>query len=264
MSGVKGWMSGVTAKRAGLARRANAGDREARDALVIELLPLARRLARRYARSNESLDDLEQVAAMGVVKAVDRFDPDRGATLTRYATTYIEGELRHHLRDNLGVPHVPRTMRSTAGRAGRAANRLAAELGREPRVEELAARVEMKHVEIREALEVAAALRPPRSLDEAAGGEPNSPAEGLGDTDWRLEQVEDRQLLARILGALPRSDRSLMFLRVVADVPPQDVAKRMGVSSRHAARLLGRALARAREAAGRNDPEGDRQQNGHT
>jgi RNA polymerase sigma-B factor len=252
-------MSGINSRGAELARRARAGDRGARDGLVIELLPLARRLARRYARGNESLDDLEQVAAVGLVKAVDRFDPDRGATLTRYATTYIEGELRHHLRDNLGVPHVPRTMRSTAGRAGRAANRLAAELGREPRVEELAARIEMKHADTREALEVAAALRRPRSLDEAAGTELNTPAEDLGDVDWRLEQVEDRQLLARVLGALPRSDRSLMFLRVVADMPPRDVAQRMGVSRRHAARLLGRALARAREAAGRNGQEADRE-----
>jgi RNA polymerase sigma-B factor len=216
---------------------------------------LARRLARRYSHGTESLGDLEPVAALGLVKAVDRFEPDRGATLIRYATTYIEGELRHHLRDNLGVPHVTRTMRSAAGRAGQVANRLAAELGRQPRVDELAARIEMKQAEAREALDVAAALRPPRSLDEAAGGGLAAAGEGLGDTDARLEQVEDRQLLARVLAPLPSNERSLMFLRVVADLPPGDVAQRMGVSRRHAARLLGRALARAREVARRSHPQ---------
>ena len=245
-------MSGVNARGAERARGACAGDPGARDALVIELLPLARRLARRYARGEERLDDLEQVAAMGLIKAVDRFDPERGATLRHFATTYIEGELRHHLRDNLGVPHVPRTLRSVAGRTGRAANRLAAELGRQPRVDELAARTEMRHAEIRQALEVAAALRPPRSLDEGPG-EHAMLNDALGETDERLEQVEDRQLLARVLAALPRTERSLMFLRVVADLPPGDVARRIGVSRRHAARLLGRALAHAREVAKRSD-----------
>jgi RNA polymerase sigma-B factor len=242
-------MSGINTRGVELTRRARAGDRAARDTLVVELLPLARRLARRYAHGPESIDDLQQVASLGVIKAVDRYDPDRGTPLSRFATRYIEGELKHHLRDNLGVPHVPRAKRSTAGQASRVATRLTGELGRPPRPEEIGARMNMGPAEIRDALAVAAALRRPRSLEEARAGGLEVLADSIGDVDAGLDLVADRQLLARVLAALPRSDRVLVFLRIVAELPPGVVAERLGCSSRHAARLLGRALRRAHDVA---------------
>jgi RNA polymerase sigma-B factor len=223
----------------------------AREALVIELLPLARRLARRYAKGAESFDDLEQVASVGAIKAVDRFDPERGTSLTRFATKYIEGELRHHLRDNLGVPHVPRTKRSTATRATRVAGRLTGQLGRSPRADEIGARMNLPPAEVRDALEAAAALRRPRSLDEDFSDEPKAIVDSLGDTDARLELIEDRHALVGVLAALPRSERAVVLLRLVAELPPGDVAERMGCSPRHATRLLARALERAHDVARR-------------
>jgi RNA polymerase sigma-B factor len=237
--------------RGGLVQRARGGDRAAREALVIELLPLARRLARRYAQGAESYDDLEQVASVGLIKAVDRFDPTRGTSLSRFATKYIEGELRHHLRDNLGGPHVPRTKRSTATRATRAAGHLAGQLGRSPREDEIGARLNIPPNEVRDALEAAAALRRPRSLDEGLPDEANGAAHSLGDTDARLERVEDRHALIDVLASLPRSERAVVFLRLVAELPPGDVAARMGCSQRHATRLLARALERAHDVARR-------------
>ncbi len=229
--------------------RARAGDRAARDALVIELLPLARRVARRYAGGPEATDDLEQVASVGLIKAVDRFDPDRGTSLVTFALTYVEGEVRHHLRDNLGVPHVTRTMRVDAAQTARVANRLAGQLGRTPHADEIASTMGLEPGEVREALAVAAAIRPPRSLDAGARPDLASPVEALGDTDDRLELVEDLELLEGVFAALPPSERYSLFLRVAAELPPGEVAERLGVSSRHGSRLVARALVRARTIA---------------
>ena len=232
-----------------LISRVRAGDHAARDALVIELLPLARRVARRYAGGPEAIDDLEQVASIGLIKAIDRFDPKRGTSLARFAHTYVEGEVRHHLRDNLGVPHVTRTMRVDAAQTARMANRLAGQLGRAPNADEIALTMGVEPSQVREALAVAAALRPPRSLDAGARPELGTPVEALGDTDERLERVEDLELLEGVFAALPESERYSLFLRVAADLPPDAVAKELGVSSRHGSRLVARALTRARTIA---------------
>jgi RNA polymerase sigma-B factor len=232
-----------------LISRIREGDRAARDALVIELLPLARRVARRYAGGPEAIDDLEQVASVGLIKAIDRFDPERGKSLFRFALTYVEGEVRHHLRDNLGVPHVTRTMRADASRTARVASRLAGKLGRPPQVNEIAAAMGLEPREIREALAVTTALRPPRSLDAGAHPDLETPVDALGDTDERLELVEDLHRLESVFAALSPDDRYSLFLRVAADLPPAEVARQLGVSSRHGSRLVARALERARTIA---------------
>jgi RNA polymerase sigma-B factor len=238
------------AKRIGsLAPRMGGADDGARDDLILSLAPLARRIARRFGRGAESVDDLEQVALIGLIKAVDRFDPERGTTLPRFAAHFIEGEVRHHLRDNLTSPTVPRTRRSEASQMLRARSRLAAGLGRSPTLSELAAELHRSPGEIDAALMARTALARPRPLQAVADTGDAEAGQSLGEEDRRLDLVAERDALAQVLASLGRRERLAVFLRVAAGLSHRDIARRLGISPRHASRLYERGIERAERAA---------------
>jgi RNA polymerase sigma-B factor len=236
-------------RKRGLAQRSGGADAGAREAVILSLAPLARRIARRFGRGGESLDDLEQVALIGLIKAVDRFDPERGTTLPRFAAYFIEGEVRHHLRDNLASPTVPRTERSEASRMLRARSKLAANLGRSPTHAELAVELRRSPGEIDAALLVRTALARPRPLQAVAETGDADAQESLGEEDRQLDLVAERDALAQVLGSLGRRERLAVFLRVGAGLSHRDIARRLGISPRHASRLYERGIARAERAA---------------
>jgi RNA polymerase sigma-B factor len=226
----------------------SAGD-GTREAAILSLIPLARRIARRFGRGAESVDDLEQVALIGLIKAVDRFDPERGTTLPRFAAYFIEGEVRHHLRDNLASPTVPRTERSEASEMLRARSKLGADLGRSPTHAELAAELDRSPGEIDAALMVRTALARPRQLPAVAEADDSDARQALGEEDRRLDLVAERDALAQVFGSLGRRERLAVFLRVVAELSHRDIARRLGISPRHASRLYERGIERAARAA---------------
>jgi RNA polymerase sigma-B factor len=219
-----------------------------REGWVLELLPLARRLARRYAGGPEQLDDLEQVAFVGVVKAVSRFDPKRGTPLTQFAVPFIHGELKHHLRDNLGLPRVPRAAQSKAIKVAQTARALELGPDRMAATEEIADRTGLTRDEVLASLELAAAQRT-RSLNATPGTESAAPPDALAQDDEGLDLVEYRHSLARILRSLEGRERSLLFLRLGAGRSHKEAAESMGMSPGQAARLFRQALAKARAIA---------------
>jgi RNA polymerase sigma-B factor len=209
---------------------------------------LARRLARRYGGGTEQLDDLEQVAMVGLVKAAARFDPRRGISLARFAAPFIEGELKHHLRDNLGGPRVPRATQSKMITVAKAATALEPALGRRASASEIAARTGLSPEEVCTCLELLDVQRTgslyARARDEAA-----SPIERLGEEDLRLEQIEHRHSLTWVLRRLDSRERSLLFLRLVAGRSHREAADALGLSQPQASRLFRHALEKARSIA---------------
>jgi RNA polymerase sigma-B factor len=219
-----------------------------RDDRVLELLPLTRAVARRYAGGPEQLDDLEQVAIVGAVKAASRFDPARGTTLAQFAVPFIHGELRHHLRDNLGLPRGPRATQANAAKVARASSVIAGRLGRPARPDEIATEVGLAESEVLETMELSDAQRT-MSLNGGPGVGSGSPLDGLGEDDERLTAVERRHWLSRVLGALDGRERSLLFLRLGAGRTGGEAARDLGISPAQESRLFRRALDKARTVA---------------
>jgi RNA polymerase sigma-B factor len=235
--------------RTGGKRNGSAGDvGAAREALILALVPLARRLARRYAGGAEQLDDLEQVGVIGLIKAASRFDEQRGVSFALFATPFIEGELKHHLRDNVGGPRVPRAMQSRVITVAKTATALEPGLGHRAGAKEIAARTGLTTDEVSTCLEVLDAQRT-GSLDVKARDDSVSPAERLGEEDPGLEQVEHRHLLIRVLRRLDTRERSLLFLRLVAGRSHREAADVLGISQPQASRLFRQALEKARTIA---------------
>jgi RNA polymerase sigma-B factor len=218
-----------------------------RDSLVEHCLPFAARMARRYRGRGEPLDDLEQVARLGLVKAVDRYDPDRGS-FTAYAVITISGEIKRHFRDRTWGVHVPRRMQDLSLEAGRAARVLTAELSRSPTVAELAGRLNVTESEILEA-RASAAGHTPASLNAPAGGHsPVEMGENLGAADVDLESVDDRLTVDRLLLRLPVRERQMLAMRFYGNRTQAEIAAELGISQMHVSRLLSRALSWLREA----------------
>ncbi|MEA2404540.1 MAG: polymerase sigma-B factor [Thermoleophilaceae bacterium] len=234
-----------------LTRYHHHGDLSARDELVERFLPLARQLARRYQRGNEPLDDLVQVACIGLVKAVDRFDPDRGTAFSSYAVPTILGELKRYFRDAGWAVHVPRGMQERVMNVNQAVTRLSRDLGRAPTPHEIAEVVGENVEQVLEALEAAIAydavsLDTPRSSDEGAG---DTYADTVGAVDERFELVEYTTAIAPTVRALPERDRLVLKLRFEDDLTQLEIAERIGVSQMHVSRLIRRALTRLRTVA---------------
>jgi RNA polymerase sigma-B factor len=227
------------------------GDQMAREQLVQRLLPLARRMARRYRRSDEPLDDLVQVATLGLIKAIDRFDPARETAFSSYAVPTMLGELKRYFRDNGWAVHVPRGMQERVMQVDNAVKDLSRRLGRSPSVAEIGEMLDLSPEAVLEAMEAACAydavsLESYRFGDEGDG---ETYAESIGVEDERFELVEYGATIAPTLQALPPRDRIVLHLRFVEDLTQAEIAERVGVSQMHVSRLIRRALERLRTVA---------------
>ena len=224
------------------------GDRgRLRDDLVRQCLPFAGRIARRYRGRGESFEDIEQVARLGLVKAVDRYDPVRGS-FTAYAVITISGEIKRHFRDKTWGVHVPRRVQDLSLEVGHASMVLTGVLSRTPTTAELAERLHVSTEAVLEAIESAAGYSP-ASLNAPS---PGDGAAQFGDripmVDGALESVDDRLTVADLLLPLPPRERRMLAMRFYGNRTQVEIAAELGISQMHVSRLLTRALAWLREA----------------
>jgi RNA polymerase sigma-B factor len=227
------------------------GDLAAREELAELFLPLARDLARRYTYTDEPFDDLLQVACLGLVKAIDGFDPDRGVKFTSYAAPTMLGELKRHFRDKGWALHVPRDLQERTLAVGRETEALSKRLGRSPKPREVAQALGCSVERVLDAHE-AAASHQATSLDAPAVRDDDDGAvlvDLIGAEDSAYERVEDRDAIASIWGALPERERKVIELRFMSDLTQREIGDRMGYSQMHVSRLLRRALSRLEDAA---------------
>jgi len=232
-------------------RDARGGDRAARDRLIRMHMPLARSLAAQYRHAREPLDDLIQVANLGLVKAVDRYDPGRGIAFTSYAVPTILGELKRHFRDRTWTIHVSRGMQEAISRVERISEDQRQRLGRWPTVREVAAVCDLTVEEVTEALLAAGASRlasldAPLLREDAADG---ALGDQLGREDTGLERVEDVVWLEQVSGDLSPRQREVLRLRFVEDLAQREIAERVGVSQMHVSRILRDTLDHLAESA---------------
>ena len=216
------------------------GDREAREQVLVELMPLVRSLASRYSGRGEPLDDLVQVGAVGLIKAVDRFDVSRGVEFTSYGVPTIVGEIRRHFRDKAWAMHVPRRIKELSVRLSRVLDELTTTLGRSPTIAELAEAAAVDEEDVIDALDAAHAYST-RSLDAAPGGGEHL-AEQLAGADPGFEGVDDRWLLVAGLDALDLRERRIVELRFFEEMTQSQIAAELGISQMHVSRLLRNAL----------------------
>jgi len=216
------------------------GDREAREQVLVELMPLVRSLASRYSGRGEPLDDLVQVGAVGLIKAVDRFDVSRGVEFTSYGVPTIVGEIRRHFRDKAWAMHVPRRIKELSVRLSRVLDELTTTLGRSPTIAELAEAAAVDEEDVIDALDAAHAYST-RSLDAVpSGGE--QLAEHLAGQDPGYDGVDDRWLLAAGLDVLDARQRRIVELRFFEEMTQSQIAAELGISQMHVSRLLRTAL----------------------
>ena len=224
-------------------------DREARNELVARFLPLARKLARRYAQSSEPYEDLVQVASLGLVKALERFDPDRGFAFSSFAVPTIVGELKRYFRDTAWALHVDRGAQERARKIADAQQELSSRTGRIPTVDELAQYLELSQEEVLDGLQTSEAFGTV-SLDAPVGTEgeeDSSRLEMLGSEDAELGRVDDQATIFAAARRLPADEREVLYLRFGEDLTQSEIADRVGVSQMQVSRLLRRSLARLRE-----------------
>jgi RNA polymerase sigma-B factor len=229
------------------------GDMAARDELIRQCLPLARKLASRYARRGEPIDDLLQVASVGLIKAVDRFDITRGTAFSSFAVPSIIGELKRHFRDHGWAARVPRPLQERVLRVNNATEQFFGMHGRSPTPRELATELGESVEDVLEALEAATA-HSSVSLDAPLGGSSaedggGTCADSVGSEDGRLELVEYRTVVDGAMNALPERERQVLALRFGEDMTQSEIAQRIGVSQMHVSRLIRRALGRLRAVA---------------
>jgi RNA polymerase sigma-B factor len=222
------------------------GDEQARERVLIELMPLVRALASRYAGRGEALEDLVQVGSIGLIKAVDRFDVDRGVDISSYAVPTIVGEIRRHFRDRAWAMHVPRRLKELSVRLSRLLDQLTNELGRSPTVAELARAAGVEEEDVIDALDSSNAYST-RSLHAPfeEGGD-DSLAEKLGTEDAGFAEVEEGALVAVGLAGLDERERRIVELRFYEEMTQSQIAAELGISQMHVSRLLRRALATMR------------------
>src|SRR6476659_3914034 len=228
-------------------RFARERDPAIREELVRRNMPFAKRLALRYRGASESFDDLLQVANLGLLGAIDRFDPERGIPFTAFASPTILGELKRHFRDRVWTVRVPRGLHDRMAEVDKAISALTVDLQRSPSVGEIAAKLEVDPNDVLEVLE-ANHNRRPLSLDRPVGGdEEESPAsEWVGDEDEGFELVEDKLALEGALPHLDERERLVLQLRFVEDLTQSPIAERIGHSQMHVYRILRRTLERIR------------------
>jgi len=224
----------------------SSGREAARTELIEAHLPLARNLARRYRYTPEPQDDLEQVASLALVKAVDRFDPAHGSSFAAYAVVTIVGELKRHMRDTTWAVHVPRALKERILAVERAERALSARLGGAPTVAELAAEAGVSQEQALEALNA-------RGAHDAMALDPVDPEHSSGEFS---AAVEDRLALSSALQRLPRRERTIVHLRFVEGLTQTEIADRVGLSQMYVSRLLRATLEQLRSEIEPEAPPG--------
>jgi RNA polymerase sigma-B factor len=226
------------------------GDVEARQQLIEQYLPLVRSLARRYAYRGEQLEDLVQVGSIGLIKAIDRFDVERGVELTTYATPNIIGEIKRHFRDKGWSVRVPRGLQELNVRLSRLVEELTVQLERSPTIPELAKAAGVEEEQVLEALETGQAYTTV-SLSAPSGsgddGDDLDPLESLGELEHEYEVSEDRAVLAPGLRALDERERRILHLRFFEGLTQSQIAQQIGISQMHVSRLIRRSLEKIRD-----------------
>jgi RNA polymerase sigma-B factor len=218
------------------------GDRALRNELVEEHVRLAEFLARRFAHRGESIDDLRQVALVGLLKAVERFEPGRGLQFSSFATPTITGELKRHFRDRGWAVRVPRRIQELHLELDRTVNELSQEHGRPPTPAEIAQRAGVLEEEVLESMEAGSLYRL-ASIDASRPDDTGTtPAERLGEHDQELMAVDDRVAVGEMLAVLPEREQAIVYLRFFEGLTQSEIAARVGISQMHVSRLLTRSL----------------------
>jgi RNA polymerase sigma-B factor len=234
-----------------LRRYHEGGDLRARDRLAEEMLPLARALAGRYAGRGEPLDDLVQVACVGIMKAIEGFDLSREVRFSSYATPTVLGEIKRHFRDKTWAVRVPRGTQELQLQVAKARDELTNQLGRSPTVPELAKAIDAPFEDVLSTIQSADARRA-RSFDEPVG-EDATLADSIGITDPELGRAEIRVLIDGALDVLTPRDRKILQLRFEDDLTQTEISRQIGVSQMQVSRLIRQALARLRMNIERSD-----------
>jgi RNA polymerase sigma-B factor len=227
------------------------GDPRAREALVQRYMPLARSLAMRYVRSAEPLDDLMQVASLGLVKAVDRFDDEREIAFSSYAVPTILGEIKRHFRDRTWAVRVPRGLQEMSAKVDRAVSELA-EAGRQASVQQIAARLDVEEEDVLEALQAANAYRA-ISFETPRGGastddDVGTLADAVGVDEDGFERAEERATLETLMTTISEREREALRLRFEEDMTQAEIGALIGVSQMQVSRIIRQAIARLRAA----------------
>lgn len=232
--------------------RASPGQRQEIRTVLVEMhLPLVEHLAKRFRNRGEPFDDLVQVGTIGLLKAIDRFEADRGVAFSTYATPTIVGEIKRYFRDKGWSIRVPRRLQEMRIALARATSELNQKLGRSPTVAEIAAHLEVTEEVVLEGLESANAYST-LSLDapDSRTGEGSTMADVLGEKDAALANVEYRESLRPLLAELDPRDRQILMLRFFGQMTQSQIASEIGMSQMHVSRLLSRTLAKLREGLG--------------
>ena len=255
-------MSSEKSDKVLLRRYHEEGDLQAREQLIEQYMSLVRSLARRYSYRGEQLEDLVQIGAIGLIKAIDRFDLDRGVELTTYATPNIIGEIKRHFRDKGWSVRVPRGLQELNVQLSRLMEQLTVQLGRSPTIGELAKAAGVEEEEVLEALESGRAYS---SLSLSHGGSLDEegeldPLESIGTEEHAYQVSEDRAVLAPGFRVLDERERRILHLRFFKGLTQSQIAQQVGISQMHVSRLIRRSLEkiRAEIATDEVEPEGQR------
>lgn len=226
--------------------------RSVRDKLVTGHLPIAEHIAHRFRGRGQAKEDLRQVATIGLIKAVDRFDPLRGSDFLSFAVPTITGEVRRHFRDTGWLVRVPRRLQELNGLVGRAVTELSGELGRSPRPSDIAEKLGISVDEVYEGMEVASAYTASPLHGESDQGEESglSLADRLGTEEPDIRNVEDRAVLYPALGQLPQRERAIVLMRFFGNMTQTQIASKIDISQMHVSRLLAQSLKRLRDILG--------------
>ena len=241
-----------------LKRYHDGGDTSARQELIERHLPLVRSLARRYSGRGESLEDIEQVGAIGLIKAIDRFELSRDVSLATYATPNVVGEIKRHFRDKGWAIRVPRALQELNASMSGAIERLTGRLARSPSIAEIAEELKTTPEEVLEAMEVGSAYSTVSLSTGPAGDEELDPLETIGDEDEGFERSEDRAALEPALERLPDRDREILRMRFAEGLPQTQIAQAVGLSQMHVSRLIRKSLSEMREELLPGPDDGDR------
>ncbi|MEU8899719.1 RNA polymerase sigma factor SigF [Nocardia sp. NPDC048505] len=223
-----------------------------RDQLISRCIPLADHIARKFSGRGEPFDDLTQVARVGLVHAVDRFDPSRGSNFLSFAVPTIMGEVRRYFRDNTWAMRVPRRVKETHLRIGAAIDALSQTLGRSPTAKEIAAHLDVDPDEVTQAV-IAGNAYQPSSIDAASLGRDTDASllDTLGEEEGQFERVEEYVAIRPLLAGLPERERRILTMRFFESMTQTQIAKQMGISQMHVSRILTKTLARLRELSER-------------